>query len=117
MEEKATIIESIVGKAQEYTKSSIDILKLKAIDKSSNVLSKIISSLIIIIVVLSIITLVNIGAALWIGELIGSSFLGFFIVAAFYTFIAIILLAFKKSILKKPLKNSLITHIREEINI
>jgi len=114
MEEKATLIESLVERAEVYIKTSIDLFKLKAIDKSADILTSLISTLIIVIAVLSITMMVNIGAALWIGKLVGSSICGFFIVAAFYTIIAIILCAFKKQLLKTPIRNSIIKHIHNE---
>lgn len=117
MEEKATLIESLVDRAEVYTKSSVDLLKLKAIDKSAKVLSSVFSTFIITIAVLCIILMINIGAALWIGKLIDSSFCGFFIVAAFYTFVTIILCTFRKTILKRPFSNRFITHIRKDLNI
>ncbi len=113
MEEKATLIESLAERAEVYTKSSIDLLKLKAIDKSSDVLSSLVSALIISITVLFIAMMVNIGAAIWIGKLIGNSFCGFFIVAAFYTILAIVLYIFRKQLLKTPLCNCIVTHIRK----
>ncbi len=117
MEEKATLLESLVESAEVYTKSSIDLFKLIAIDKSANMLSSVVSTLIISMAVLCITMMVNIGAALWIGKLIGSSICGFFIVAAFYTILVIVLVAFKKQLLKNPLSNCIISFIRKEKNI
>lgn len=117
MEEGAALIESLAEKAEAYTKSTVDLFKLKAIDKSAHLVSSVMSALIITIVVLCVTMMVNIGAALWIGELIGSSFCGFFIVAAFYILVAIILGVFRKSILQTPFSNCIITYIRKEINI
>jgi len=117
MEEKVTLIESLVEKAENYADSSIDLLKLKAIDKSSDMVSSLVSTLIIAAVVLCITFMVNIGAALWIGELIGNAYYGFFIVAFFYILVVIVLCIFKSELLKMPLRNSIITHIREEKNI
>ena len=117
MEEEATLIETLVDKAEAYTNSSIDLLRLKAIDKSANAMSSIVSTVIIAVSVIIVISMVNIGAALWIGELIGNAFYGFFIVAAFYLLVAIILVAFRESLLKTALSNSIISHIRKEKHI
>ncbi len=113
MEEKATLIGSLVDKAEVYAKSSIDLLQLKAIDKSANILSSLMSTIIIAFVILCITIMISIGAALWIDELMESSYYGFFIVASFYIFIAIILGVFRKSLLKMPLNNRFITHFRK----
>ena len=106
--EEATLIETLVERAEVYTKSSIDLFKLKAIDKSADIMSAIVSTLIISVVVLIITIMVNIGAALWIGKLVESSYYGFFIVAAFYSLVAIIFCVFRKQLLNTPLSNSVI---------
>jgi len=113
MEEKATLIEALVEKAEVYTKSSIDLLKLIAINKYANLMSSFVSTLIISIAVLCVTMMVNIGAALWIGKFFSSSIGGFFIVAAFYTIVAIICSIFKKSLIKAPLANFIINQIRK----
>lgn len=114
MEERATILESLVENAGQYTKSSIELLKLKALEKSANMLSFLVSKLILLIAISCITMLVNIGAALWIGKLIGNSFCGFFIVAAFYSIVVIVISAYNKQLLKDPLCNYIISHIRKE---
>jgi len=117
MEEEAITIESLVENAEIYTKTSVDLFKLEAIDKSADMLSSLVSTLIITFVVLCIALMVNIGAAVWLGELVGSSYCGFFIVAAFYIIVAIVLYTFRVSLLKTPFSNTFITHIRKEKNI
>lgn len=116
MEEKATLIESLFEKAETYAKTNIDLFKLKAIDKSADVISSLVEKLAIIIVVLIIVLLVNIGLALWIGELVGKSYYGFFIVAAFYVLVLLILLFNSGSILKAPINNSIILQMIKEKN-
>jgi uncharacterized membrane protein len=116
MEEKATVIESLFEKAETYAKTNLDLFRLKAIDKSADVISSIVAKLAIIIVVLLIVLLVNIGLALWIGELVGKSYYGFFIVAAFYVLVALILYYNSGVILKAPVNNSIILQMIKEKN-
>jgi hypothetical protein len=116
MEEKATVIETLFEKAETYAKTNLDLFRLKAIDKSADVISSIVAKLAIIIVVLLIVLLVNIGLALWIGELVGKSYYGFFIVAAFYVLVALILYYNSGVILKAPVNNSIILQMIKEKN-
>jgi len=116
MEEKATVIESLFEKAEAYAKTNLDLFRLKAIDKSADVISSIVAKLAIIIVVLLIILLVNIGLALLIGELVGKSYYGFFIVAAFYVLVALILYYNSAVILKAPVNDSIILQMIKEKN-
>ncbi len=116
MEEKATLIESLFEKAETYAKTNIDILKLKAIDKSADVISSIAAKLAIIVVVLLIALMINIGLALWIGELVGKTYYGFFIVAAFYVLVVLILYYKSGVILKAPVNDSIILQMTKEKN-
>jgi len=52
--------------------------------------------------------ILNIGLAIWIGELLGQMYLGFFVVGGFYALIAIILHLFRNSWLKKPVSSMII---------
>lgn len=107
MEQKATLIESLFEKAEAYVKTNLDLFKLKAINKSADVASSIISKLVLFIAVLLIIISLNIGFALWIGELVGKSYYGFFIVAAFYVVVALVL-HFIPGLIKAPVNDSII---------
>ena len=107
MEHKATLIESLFEKAEAYAKTNLDLFKLKTIDKSADVVSTVLSKLVFFIVVLFIIVSINIGLALWIGELTGKSYYGFFIVAAFYVLVALVL-HFMPGLIKSPVNDSII---------
>lgn len=107
MEEKPTLIESLFEKSEDYLKTNLDLFKLKAIDKSADEVSTIVSKLILSIVILLIIISLNTGLALWIGELVGKLYYGFFIVAAFYVLVAL-LLHFVPSLIKSPVNDSII---------
>ncbi|MBC7696027.1 MAG: hypothetical protein H7141_11345 [Burkholderiales bacterium] len=117
MEAKATIIGSLFEKTEDYTKNSIDLVKLKAIDKSASAISSTSSIVIILISTLFIIMMVSVGGAIWISKLMNNSYSGFFIVALFYAFLSIIVYVFRESIIKIPVSNMFITHIRKDKNI
>jgi hypothetical protein len=53
----------------------------------------------------------NFGISLWLGALMGQSYLGFFVVAGFYGLAGIILYAFRNKWIKKPLNNSMINQM------
>ncbi len=116
MEEKATPIESLFEKAETYAKTNLDLFKLIAIDKSADVISSIVAKLAVIVVVLLIAVLINIGLALWIGDVLGKSYYGFFIVAAFYVLVALILHYKSGVLLKVPVNNSIILQMIKEKN-
>jgi hypothetical protein len=55
--------------------------------------------------------MLSVGAALWISWTMGNNFVGFFIVAASYAFIAIILFIGRDRLLQKPLTNKFIDNL------
>jgi hypothetical protein len=111
MENETGSVSQLFKKASDYLKLKIELFKLKAVDKVSGAVSIIFAGLIIITFVWLFILMASIGLALWIGELLGEIYCGFFIVAGFYILIIIILLLFRKQILKRPIANRMIKKI------
>lgn len=108
MENQPSAIGTLFEKSEHYMKSSVELLKLKALDKSTDVLSDLTAGLAVIAFITMFFLILSIGAALWIGEALGKSYYGFFSVAGFYGLIGILLYAFRKEWIKEPLKNSII---------
>ena len=84
MEDQTGTIESLIERAAEYGKSSFELAKLKALDKTTDVVSSITSRYVVILFISSFLLFINLGLALWLGEILGKIYYGFFIVAAFY---------------------------------
>ena len=108
MDNYAATIETLFEKAENYTRTTAELVKLNAIDKSADVLSSLLSRLTVAIVVAMFVLLTNIGLSLWIGELIGKPYLGFFIVGSAYFLVSVILYAFKNQWIKTPVSNFII---------
>jgi hypothetical protein len=107
----ATPIEELIEKAGTYGKTTIELIKLKALDKTANVISSLTAKTILFIIVAMVILITSIGVALWIGELLGKAYYGFFALAAFYDVIVILLYFFSNKWIKKPISESIIKHI------
>ncbi|HNZ71214.1 MAG TPA: hypothetical protein PKJ43_01255, partial [Prolixibacteraceae bacterium] len=84
MESPGDHIESLIEKGEQYGKTTLELVKLKTIDKGAGALSELISWGIVIIFAVVFFTLANIALALWIGSLLQTMYLGFVIVASFY---------------------------------
>ena len=110
MEDKESIIESLVEKAEAYGKTSINLIKLKAVDTSADVASSMMANIGVLTVFILFIVILSVGAALWIGDALGKASYGFFIVAGFYALLTLVLLLFKKQLIKEPLNNSIISN-------
>jgi hypothetical protein len=92
METKSNYIEPLFNKTEAYTKASFELIKLKALDKTADVTSAIISRSLFVMVISFFAFALNIAVALWLGDMLGKAYYGFLIVAACYALAGIILL-------------------------
>ena len=101
MDENEELIETLLGRAVDYGKTNVELLKLKAVDKTSEVISSMVTHSVTIWIVVSFWFFVNLGLALWLSELLDNIYYGFFVVAAFYGFVGLIFLLFICKTFKK----------------
>lgn len=111
MESEKILIKPLFEQIETYGKVSLELLKLQTIEKSVTVSAQFASRGTIFFFVAMFIFATNIAAALWLGELSGKLYYGFFIVAAFYAIVASILHFFLHDWIKKYFSNALITQI------
>ncbi len=110
METEPSIIEPLLDRAERYGKTTLELIKLKALDKSADITSGLVSRLFLAIVASIFTITLNIAIALWLGSLLGASYYGFFIVASFYGLICIVLY-FIHPIIKIRINNHIIEQI------
>ncbi len=84
MEASTNLIEPLLQTFKDYGKTSLELVKLKSIDKTADILSTVIARLCFILTLLIFLITLNIAIALWIGDMMGKSYEGFLIVAGFY---------------------------------
>jgi hypothetical protein len=109
METTARTIEALYERAETYGKTTYELSKLKALETTTTVVTSLVAKLSVIIMVSMFGLVFNIGIALFLGELLGKSYYGFFIVAAFYLAAGIVLHFFLHKWIKKPLSDLIIT--------
>lgn len=114
MADNATPLATLLERAEDYSNSTIELFKLNAIDKSADVVSSLVSRLVICITVALSLLIINIGFALWIGKLLGDSFYGFFVIGGFYAILAILLHIFRHAWIKYPVSNSIIKQMLKQ---
>lgn len=83
--------DALFDKASDYVETNISLFKLKAIHKTSDIVSTIFTKFLIGIVLFLFFILLNIGLAYLIGSLLGHTYIGFFILSALYLIIGLIL--------------------------
>jgi hypothetical protein len=96
-------IELLFEKVENYGKTTIELFKLNAIDKTADAVSSLAMQLIIFLAIGLFALSINIGIALWIGDLLGKTYYGFFIVAGFYAITVLVVYAYRTKLIKLPL--------------
>lgn len=111
MKDKVVLIEVLFDKVESYTKTTLELYRLRAIDKITDVFATIASSLIIAVIIALFFILISIGLALYLGELLGKSYYGFFALSGFYALIALIIAMNRRAWLEIKLNDFLINQI------
>lgn len=114
MENIASNVELLYKKAEQYSKTSLELLKLHTIEKTLDVISSLTVVISISIIVGMFTLFVNIGISFFIGNLLGNNALGFFIVSGFYFILGIIVFIFRKSLIKIPIDNLIVSKLLKE---
>ena len=91
METKTSLIEPLLEKVEAYGKTSFELLRLKALDKTADVSSTLLSRSLFVLVISFFAFTLNIAIALWLGDLLGKAYYGFLIVSGFYAIAGVIL--------------------------
>jgi hypothetical protein len=89
MEDKTNLLGSLLDIATDYGESSIKLVKLKVLDKTTDIVSSLIPLSLVILFFLTFLLFLNLGIAYWLGEILGKTFYGFLMVAGFYILAAI----------------------------
>lgn len=111
MEDNTRIIDELLEKATEYGKAELQLAKLKALDKGSEIASSAVPGLLTMTLAGFFMLFLNLGVAFWAGGLLGNLFFGFFAVAAFYGIIALILRLFMHEWLKRKVGDYIIRRV------
>jgi hypothetical protein len=117
MTDDTTPIATLFERAEDYSKTTIKLLKLNAVDKTAEIVSSLFSMLLVAMTVVLSIVIASIGLALWLGKLVGDTYYGFFIVGGLYMLLAILFRLFREQWLKYPVSNSIIRQMMKQKTI
>lgn len=101
-------IESLFETAGDYIETRIDLYKLKAVDKTSDIISSIASKVIVFMALFLFLIVINIAIGLLLGDLLGKNYYGFFLLAAIYLVVGLIFNSQQKKWFKDPISNTFI---------
>jgi len=111
MEAISNHFESLISQAGEYAETKATLFKLKIADKTSDTVSDVASTMVVGLFLGLFLLCVSIGLALLIGEWLGKNYYGFFIVSGIYGIAGLIFHLNRKSLVKTPVSNFIITKI------
>jgi hypothetical protein len=101
METPTGSIESLFERVASFWKTTFNLSKLKALRISIPVVTTLLSWLIVILMISMFALIFNIGIAIWLGDLLGNAYYGYFVVGAFYLIVGIVFYFFLYKWVKK----------------
>ena len=110
----AAPIESLFEKVEDYGRTTIELFKLNTIDKSADLASSLAVKAVIFIFAAMFILSITIGLSLWLGELMGKSYYGFFVTGAAYALLAVLVYIFRSKWIKEPVSNAVLSKMLEQ---
>ena len=114
MENTTATIEKLIEKAEVYSKTTLELFKCNVIYKAANVFSSLAIRLVLVLVAVFISLMFSIGLALLLGEFLGKTYYGFFLITGFYVLIGIVIFLFRKQWIKHPVSNFIISQSLSE---
>jgi hypothetical protein len=109
MEDRVSYIVPLLEKVEQYGKTSLELIELKTIYTTTKVATELVSKSAVFIAISMSIVVFSIGVALWLGDMLGASYYGFFCVAAFYAIIGGVLFYFFPNKIKNRVSRFIIS--------
>jgi hypothetical protein len=101
-------IKSLIDQSKDYLDTKIELTKLKAIDRSADVLSSVIVLISMFLISFMMVLFLSMGIALMVGKWLGSYHYGFFIVGGFYALVLLVMYLRRGKWIKTPIANGMI---------
>ncbi len=106
-EQKVNNINPLLDGIETYTKTNLELVKLKVIDQVSEITSKTVTTLIFAVVIGLFALNINIALGIYLGEVAKNPWMGFLVIAGFYAFLAIVLFL-SNSLIRTSINNTII---------
>ncbi len=101
-------VEELTNNLSKYINTNYELIKLEAADQASELISSMISGIILGVVGFLFILFVSFGLGYFLSAMLEKTYLGFELVAGFYLLLGIILILSRKKMIEKPLRNKMI---------
>lgn len=111
MEDTAAFVETLVKRTAEYSKVSYALIKLKTVEKTSDLVSTAIPYVILGFLMAAFLVFLSLGMASLLGGMLGHLYLGMFLVATFYGVVGVSIYVFLGKWLKAMLSDFIVNLI------
>lgn len=111
MDDNVNLIESLLESTLKYGLTELELLRLKALSKTTDVISSLIPHAVVLLILFLFLLFFNLGLAFWLGDILGNHFFGFFIVAAFYAIVGLVVHFFMNKWIKRKIGNYLVKQL------
>lgn len=108
MDENTQLVESLIERAKEYGQTTFELTRLKALDKAADVVSSFVPGSLVVILIFSFLLFLSLGLAFWFGDLLGKTYYGFLLIAAFYLLSGLIIHLFLSKRIKRMVGDNFI---------
>lgn len=103
-----TEVEELFERLETYSKTTFELAKLKSLEVTTGIVTSLVSKLSVGVAIGLFLILINVGLSIYLGELLGKAYYGFFLVAAIDLLLAILLHLFIHPLISKSLGQSMI---------
>ena len=104
---------NILDRGEQLVMTKLSLLELKALLQVSKLVAGLLQIILLALLALGAFLLLNLAFACVLGDYIGTRYIGFFALAAFYGLLALILTIFRKSMLQTPLSDMLVKRLEK----
>ena len=111
MENRTNTFDGLFNKTTEYLETRVELLRLNVVSKTSDIISSLVSKIVMVGIGCMVVILISIGFAIWLGTFFNRMYLGFFAVGVFYIIIILVLFFGRNNLIKSPIKDSLIKNL------
>lgn len=91
MDDNINLLKSLLKSSINYGAAEIDLIKLKTLHKTTDVISGLIPPALVFFVLLMFLLFLSFGLANWLGQIMGNIYYGYFMIAAFYALVGILM--------------------------
>jgi len=116
MEKISSTIKSLGIHLQEYLEVSVSLLKLRAAEKTSDLIADIAGVVVVSLFFIFFLLFVSFGCANLLSGVFGNNYSGFLIIGGFYLVLGLILWVGRKRIIRNPILNAIVRRLFENNN-